>query len=327
MALLDHYLWAVKLYLPKSAQQADILTELSGHLQTKIEDREEDLGRSLTVLEQEEVLAQHGDPALVAARYGRTNLGLAFGRQLISPKVFPLYLRVLLFQFALTIAVIVAVGFFVESQVGPFSRFLVPLFGHFIVTTTIFIAIDAFHRRSKLTSWSFPPPYMQPIPRWQSAAGLTCLGVLGAWWAAIPYVPALIFRDLAGRLALTPAWQQFYWPILLLLVAGAAQRMATLARPDWNWLQAVVRLVTNGVSLALVYPIVRAFPYVQALDGTDAAVRMAQNINYGIWWSVLTGFSFYWLINGGFMLWLCVKHASSFARRRREQAVQGLRSL
>jgi hypothetical protein len=103
--------------------------------------------------------------------------------------------------------------------------------------------------------------------------------------------------------------------------------MATLARPDWNWLQAVVRLVTNGASLALVYPIVRDFPYVQALDGTDAAVRMAHNLNNGIWWSVLTGLSFYWLINGGFMLWLCVKHASSFARRRREQAVQGLRAL
>lgn len=327
MALLDHYLWAVKLYLPKSAQQADILAELSGHLQTKIEDREEDLGRPLTELEQEEVLAQHGDPALVAARYGRTNLGLAFGRQLISPKVFPIYLGVLLFQFALTIAIIFVVGFFVESQVGPVSRHLVPLLGHFIVTTTIFIAIDAFQRRSKLKSWSFPPAHMQPIPRWQSAAGLICLGVLGAWWAAIPYVPALIFRDLAGRLALTPAWHEFYWPILLLLMTGAAQRMATLARPDWNWLQPVVRLMTNGISLALVYPIVRAFPYVQALDATDAAVGMATRLNNGIWWSVLTGFSFYWLIISGYMLWLCVKHASSFGRRRREQAGQGLRAL
>lgn len=315
MALLDHYLWAVKLYLPKSAQQADILAELSGHLQTKLEDREEDLGRPLTELEQEDVLAQHGDPSLVAARYGRTNLGLAFGRQLISPKVFPIYLWVLLFQFGLTIAITLAVGLYFESRVFPLSRYLLPLLGHFIVTTTVFIAIDAFHRRSKVGSWT--PSYMQPIPRWQSTAGLICLGVLGAWWAAIPYVPSLIFRELAGRLALTPSWHEFYWPILLLLMAGVAQRLATLARPDWNWLQPIVRLVTNGVSFAMVYPILRAFPYVQALDGTDAAVGMAQNLNNGIWWSVLTGFSFYWLICAGFSAFLCVQHAAFAIRRRR----------
>lgn len=320
MSMIDHYLKAVRLYLPATPERDDILTELREHLDAKIDERQEELGRPLTETEQEEILAQHGEPEMVAGRYGGSNLGLAFGRQLISPKVFPLYLRVLLFQFALSILVVFAIGFFVGQPLG-FMRYAGPLAGHFIVTTSVFIAIDAFQRRSRSSSWSFPPPYMQPIPRWQSAAGLVVLGSLSLWWAAVPYAPQLIFGNRAGELELAQGWTMFYLPILLLLLTGASQRAVTLARPDWNWLQSVVRLLTNGASLALVYPIVQAFPYVLPVaDAGVAAAAAAARINGLIWWSTLTGFSFYWLVNAAFMVWLCVQHASYFGRRRREQA-------
>ena len=90
MRLLDHYLKAVRTYLPKDAPHDDILLELREHLQTLLEERQAAIGRSLTEREQEEVLAAHGSPIDIANRYGAGGRGLAFGRQLISPETFPL---------------------------------------------------------------------------------------------------------------------------------------------------------------------------------------------------------------------------------------------
>lgn len=96
MTLLKHYVNAVRMYLPKGPQQNDILSELSGHLQSKMDEEEEALGRPLTEIEQEALLTQHGNPAIVAERYGAPRRSVAFGWQLIGPELFPLYFRILL---------------------------------------------------------------------------------------------------------------------------------------------------------------------------------------------------------------------------------------
>ena len=98
MPLLDHYLRAVRLYLPKGPQQDDIVDEIAEHLTAKLEDEAARLGRPLTEVEEEAVLTRHGSPMIVAERYGVAQRGFAFGRQLISPELFPLYARVLAFQ-------------------------------------------------------------------------------------------------------------------------------------------------------------------------------------------------------------------------------------
>ena len=69
MALLDRYLLAVRLFLPR-AQQKDIIRELSEDIRSGIEDKEGSLGRPLTEAEQEAVIKQFGHPALLAGRYG-----------------------------------------------------------------------------------------------------------------------------------------------------------------------------------------------------------------------------------------------------------------
>ncbi|HMD32697.1 MAG TPA: hypothetical protein VKG84_12365, partial [Candidatus Acidoferrales bacterium] len=68
MPLLDSYLQAVKLYLPR-ANSDDIVRELSANLQSQMEERESALGRPLSEDEQMALLKQHGDPMLVARRY------------------------------------------------------------------------------------------------------------------------------------------------------------------------------------------------------------------------------------------------------------------
>ncbi len=101
MALLPEYVKAVRTYLSKGAESDDVAKELTELLQSKIEDREEELGRPLTEPEQEALLAEFGSPLVIASRYGKVNHGLSFGRQLIGPELFPIYVRALAFPFVL----------------------------------------------------------------------------------------------------------------------------------------------------------------------------------------------------------------------------------
>lgn len=332
MALLDHYLRAVRIYLPNSAEKADILSELAEHLHMKIAEREEELGRPLTEVEQEDVLTQHGNPSVVASRYGATNRGFAFGYQIIGPEVFPIYAGVLLLQFTVTIIVVTVIDLWVQMRLGAASRYMVPMSLQFIVSTIIFASIDRFQRAARRagerTTWSFPPTYLQPIPRWQSISGAVFLGLSAAWWAAIPFVPELILGGAADRLQLTSAWTAIYWPWLLLLFAGCIQRLVTLTHPEWNWLQPVTRLLTNGLGVVLLYPLLQAFPYVVAVDAGDAAsVASALGISNGIWWSLFSGIGLYLLINAAFMAFMCAQHAAFEIRRRRTAPVRGLRQV
>lgn len=335
MSLLDHYLKAVRIYLPNHPEKDDILSELAEHLRVKMDERQAELGRPLTETEQEQVLTRHGNPSVVATQYGAANLGLAFGRQLIGPELFPLYLRLLLAQFAVTVVVVTAVDLFVQQRLGSLARYLVPMTFQFVVGTLIFAVIDGLQRRDRSRSaggerpsWSFPPSYLQPIPRWQSAAGAICLGLTTAWWAAVPYAPMVVFGGAAQRLHLGAAWATFYWPLLVLLLVGVGQRLATLARPEWNWLQSATRLVTNGLAVALLYPLLQTVPYVLAVDAGDAgAVAMARRINGGIWWSLLTCLGLYWLITAGFMAFMCAQHLAYFRRRRRSREPQTSRGF
>ena len=89
--------------MPGGVPAADIISELSESLQTKLEERQASLGRPLTEPEQADVLARHGNPLTVAAGYGPTNRGVAFGVQLISPEVFPPYVIALLLVFSVIV--------------------------------------------------------------------------------------------------------------------------------------------------------------------------------------------------------------------------------
>ena len=87
MELVDRYLRAVKLFLPRT-QQNDIIKELSEDIRSQIEDRETERGRPLNADEQATLIKQLGHPALLAGRYGRR-------QHLIGPEVFPFYALVL----------------------------------------------------------------------------------------------------------------------------------------------------------------------------------------------------------------------------------------
>jgi len=88
MNLLNRYLQAIAKCLP-SLRRDDIVAELRANILSPMEDREQELGRPLTEDEQADMLRCYGNPTIIAGRYGAHNLGLAFGRQLIGPDLFP----------------------------------------------------------------------------------------------------------------------------------------------------------------------------------------------------------------------------------------------
>ena len=82
MTLTERYLKAVAAQLPQ-AERDDIIAELRDAIQTRMEDREEALGRPLTEAEEEAVLREVGHPLTVAARYGSGPM------HVVGPEIYP----------------------------------------------------------------------------------------------------------------------------------------------------------------------------------------------------------------------------------------------
>src|SRR5690348_3656538 len=84
MQLLDRYLYAVGSH-PPPTKRDDILHELRANILDSVEAREAELGRPLTLGEEELLLKQYGHPTIVGTRYWPK-------QYLIGPTIFPHYI-------------------------------------------------------------------------------------------------------------------------------------------------------------------------------------------------------------------------------------------
>ncbi len=313
MELLNSYLKAVRMYLPK-AQREDIIRELSENLLSQMEEKEAALGRPLTEDEEEAILFKHGDPLSVASRYGGTPRGVSFGVQLIGPGIFPLYRGILLFDWALTTLIFILQA--IKGIPITFSLFLAPIASQFVVLTVVFSIIDRLQRNTR-QSWSFPPAHLQSIPRWQSISGIVVWSIASAVWLGVPEFRWLLHALTAGNVNLAHAWDVFYIPILLLWLAGLAQRCINLIRPQWNWLLPVTRFAVNVVGTVLQYLIWKNLPAVVAADGASAHYKAVANNLSGLFqWGLLSWLWIWLVINAFWYAWLCVQHLRHWIRQR-----------
>src|SRR5262245_48892544 len=83
MNLTERYLAAVRLLLPR-AKRDDIVTELQDVLTGRREERSAELGRDLTLAEEEALLRDFGHPVVIAGRYRKQ-------QYLVGPDIYPVY--------------------------------------------------------------------------------------------------------------------------------------------------------------------------------------------------------------------------------------------
>jgi hypothetical protein len=311
MPLLDSYLQAVKLYLPR-ANRNDIISELSANLSAEMEERAAGLGRPLSEKEQADFLKQHGDPMLVARRYRQDRPSLSIGIELIGPELFPMYL------IFLAINITLSVGFTAMYYVAmklplTIDPFIAPVIMQILVVTTVFIILNLI-RRKHPQPWYYPPAAiapMIPIARWASISGLVVWTLFTAWWAATPFYPQVVLGSSAKGLQLAPIWHRIYVPVLVLLFAGIAQRATNLIRPDWTWLLPVSRAVINLLALAMQFPIFDGYPYVLVADWAKTQtsyVEAAAAFNNLYTWGLVGWLWVYFLIGALVYLRYCLPY-------------------
>ena len=99
-------------------------------------------------------------------------------------------------------------------------------------------------------------------------------------------------------------------PLLLLLVAGIAQRAVNLVRPSWTALLPASRVLINAIALGLQYPMIKSYPYILVANANDSshARTVAANFNLGIFWGVLSWMWIYHLISAVIYAWYCAPH-------------------
>lgn len=321
MELLEQYLNFIKIYLPRD-QREDIINELYENILSEIEDKEAELGRELNEDEQADILKRHGAPHLVAKRYAPDQPTFAFGRQLIGPETFPIYVRVLLIVLGCMVIVHASLAILGKSPgIGPVIS---SLFWTFVGTTLTTAVIDLINKKSK-QFWNSPSMYYFPVPKWIPVTGFFVLTACTIWWAAVPFFPWLILGSAAGDLALTDIWHLFYWPVLLLLLLNTITRGITLFRPQWMWLSLVTRLLVYFIGFSMLYFMLHGYPYVSVSNMETAGPginSLVHNINEIIHAILLVGGPVYWSINIIVCSWFLVRDVSYRRKRFKKEITE-----
>lgn len=266
MELLDRYLQAVQRHLPWKRQD-DIIAELRANLEAQLEDKEAELGRTLTKEEAEEWLKQLGSPLQVAARYQRP-------QYLIGPALFPTYSFVLRLVLTWTTAIYVIASVVTIAAKGLGAGALAGIsLLHVVlqlpwiwlinaaITTMIFAAVELAGARfpekfralgpvaGPVTApWS--PLDLPPVgagggdwakPRSFTRALLQVLSgcLFLAWLLLVPYYPFLLLGPGAWYLhalpyQLAPVWWTFYWLLVSFNAFELAWKIVDLARGAWQ---------------------------------------------------------------------------------------------
>lgn len=299
MELFDRYLKCVGALLP-SAHKGDILEELSDDIYSQAEDKQAELGRTLTMDEQSAILKSLGHPVQVALRY--RNLGQ---RQLISPLLYPAYVFAVKVLFAficivqlITTIVIVASGGNPGQFITMFLNLPRALFFVFAWVTVLFAVFDYLQAKMGwIQEWSGkwnpadlpviradkPPRAIQKVVQLLMAVGFL------AYLLLAQHIPYLFFGPAAAMLDPGPSWHLLYWPLVAFVAVGIVVQSVALLRPVWRWFAPASEIALNIVGLVLLRLALKLPPYFVVPHGAvDSAkfVKMAVIVNQSIFWSI-----------------------------------------
>ena len=262
--LLDRYLFAVGSQLPAKSR-ADITAELRDVLMNRSEEREEALGRAMTPDEEARMLKDFGHPLVVAGGYQRH-------QQLIGPTIYPFYVFTLKVVLGVMLAIwlVVLILDIAGMHGAPFDRIDNSLVGGLVfafgaVTLVMAIIERAGGAEKMIAAWNPRTlPLVQSNPgnrRFETAFETAFSAAFVLWWIGLIHFPPLNFPVEAGAriaVALSPVWNDFFWPILGLCLAQIAVSLFELIRPDKVRVSAALRLVYLLAVVGLVALLARA---------------------------------------------------------------------
>jgi hypothetical protein len=262
MDLIDRYLGAIRRNLPVRGAD-DIVAELRDALASRIEEREDALGRPLTPEEMRALIKSFGHPLVVAARYRKR-------QWLIGPDVFPFYLMVARVVLLAVVGVQVVIclvrllfgdGEPVQVVLAMFGGLATSLIISLAIVTLLFVVLErSGFPAEHLQNWN--PAQLadagdeQPGP-WKSAAevGLTIAFLL--WWAGVFSLPYGL-GNADFRIAPAPVFTELYWPIFALAAARLVHNLIQWLRPRWRLARRLIGGATAIGGLMLVALIYRA---------------------------------------------------------------------
>jgi hypothetical protein len=292
MELVERYLQAVAFWLPKGQQQ-DIIAELSEDLHSQIQEKEIELGRSLSETEIEAVLKQRGRPVLVANRYLPQ-------RSLIGSVLFPIYWFVIkvvascyLVPWALVWIGMMSFSSSYRAEhtsagwlgaIGSaWSDWWFTAFFALGTVTIVFAVFEYLQGRSRLLeNWSPRklPRVCNPnqIPRAGSVIEVVVNLMFGVWWIDVMSSPVILDRP-EIRIVVSPFWRYLFWGFLLLAVINAVAAGMNLARPYWTVVRTSIRLATNAAASALLCWMLNAGALAQITGAGLSAARALEITN------------------------------------------------
>jgi hypothetical protein len=293
MTMVERYLRAVRDFLPRG-QQDDIINELSDSIESRIEDEAASRGRPLTEDEQVAILRGLGHPMAVAAQYRGDERSVTFGRRLIGPELFPVYLKVLWINLAITLAfgaVALVAGGSVWSAI---AGVVVPFVLQFVIVTGVFVFIDRRWRRDPdawdprtvnsmgsdvdvssldgISTQLIGREHRNEVPLTTSLLEIGLLAVALTAWLAFGLPEQIAF------LKPGPGWTDVWAAATAVLVFALLIPVVTLLRPTWvrfrvagHALTDIASIAVLAVSLALGSWVVLADPATATQDEVDLA--------------------------------------------------------
>jgi hypothetical protein len=283
MELLDRYLHALKIYLPK-AQQHDIVAELSDNILSDVEEQEALLGRTLNQAEEVAVLKRYGHPLQAAGRFLPQ-------QYLIGPALYPYYwfaLKVLTGILVLgQIAIAIVRGFTSGNPAGVAGGLVGNVINAVVIGIGVLTIGFALLERSQikfrfLDNWdpsglpAVTGTDAERVPLTESIFGLIFGTLFLLYWLAVPPFDRIVFSGEGVTVRLAPIWQRFYLPIMFVILVGIAQHGITLVRPHWTRFRDIARIFSDASAIVLIYLVLRTRELISILDSAGDPAKYAE---------------------------------------------------
>ena len=281
--LIDRYLAAIARELPER-DRADIIAELRDELLTKVEIREEAMGRPLDERELGAELVAFGNPLIVAGRYRKV-------QHLIGPQMFPFWWAAMratlvvigaVYLVLLILAVIFGGGRLSGLDVPDLVPTLVFAFGG---VTGACALIERYGKPEKIARWRperLPPPHGRHASRFELLTELGMGIVFLLWWTG-----AIQFRnfvpDWGVRLELAPVWAKWFWWIVGYSIIEIGSNVTALVRPDRVVLVRWVVIWRSLLGAGILIGVIQADRFLVVSGPTSVAQYVLDNwMRFGI---------------------------------------------